>query len=260
MPNETQDPRTYNLYRNPAIPSLYEQVWSLNERYKAEVDFIVKEGTGNMGTVLDLGCGTGNHLSEIVKKGFSPIGLDINRYQLQRAQALFPELAGILIEGTMTQIPLPNGSIPIAISMSEAMNYLDQDGVVKTLKEAHRVMQNNGHLVIVSKWAQNLGGRGTESTTINGIRYTKTWTTQVDDQSMSSDEAVWEAEFQQLDTGLTQKEKHYFPFMNPFGIAKHASQIGFNNVAIYDIHSIYGNKIPLTLDNDERTAIIVGHK
>lgn len=264
MSKEAIDPRQYKLYADPLIPSLYEQVWSLNDRYQAEVDLVVKHwksgGFTKKDVVIDLGCGTGNHLSILSRLGFVTLGLDINNYQLKRAGILFPELSGRLVDGSMESLPINDGSAQAVLIMSEAINYLNEEGIDRTLNEAERVMKKGGGLVIVSKWAKNLGGRGIESKVVNNIRYTKQWVTSEDDPSLNSTEAIWEATFEHLKTDLVQSERHYFPFMDPFGIARLVEKNRFREIEVLDIHSIEGRKIPLTQNSNERTAIILARK
>jgi SAM-dependent methyltransferase len=52
-----------------------------------ECDFIEKEiGYDKSLRILDIGCGTGRHASELTKRGYSVVGVDLSASQLERAR------------------------------------------------------------------------------------------------------------------------------------------------------------------------------
>jgi SAM-dependent methyltransferase len=206
---------------------------------------------------LDLGCGTGVHIELLKELGFTVFGLDVNTHQLRSAKELYHNLNSVLCNANMIKIPFQSSCFDLVTYMSESINYLDKEDVKNSLKETYRCLRPGGAIIIVAKWAKNLGGRGFEESYKNGIRYSKHWITRTDVPEMNPDEAIWNAEFEDLKTGHKQKESHYFPFMNPFAIAEIATELGFINTEVLDIHSIYETKIPLLKESSERTAIII---
>ena len=78
---------------------LYDAVWDDQDRYKAEVEYISKNLRSTPLSILDLACGTGNHLKHWAKKWQSVhiTGMDVSDHQLLKAREKHPDLN--LIQG-----------------------------------------------------------------------------------------------------------------------------------------------------------------
>jgi len=101
---------------------------------------------------LDIGCGTGSNLRELVLAGLSPIGLDQSIYALTlvRNKGEFPLLAGDL-----NSLPFKTKSIGLVIAMDifEHLNN-DADGI----RESYRILKNGGILILTVPAFKSLWG------------------------------------------------------------------------------------------------------
>ena len=68
----------------------YYDVIYQKKSYQRECNFILNlaslYGAKNVKTILDLGCGTGNHLLPFLKKGYDASGVDCSREMLSLAR------------------------------------------------------------------------------------------------------------------------------------------------------------------------------
>lgn len=83
------------LFENYA--NTYEQE-SFTKGTVGEVDFIQKEiGSKTSCRILDIGCGTGRHSTELAKRGYSVVGVDLSEAQISKAR-LNASNAGVSVE------------------------------------------------------------------------------------------------------------------------------------------------------------------
>lgn len=76
-----------------ALAPLYDRSFSWNERQKYEIPFLVKNfKKRGVKTVLDIGCGTGNHSLALAKAGFEVLGIDITNEMLKVCRQKLAEL------------------------------------------------------------------------------------------------------------------------------------------------------------------------
>lgn len=97
--------------------------------------------------VLDLGSGTGNYSIWLAKKGLYVTGVDQSKGMMNIAKKKVEEdnLSIDWIEADATQLPFPDGSFDIVISVT-AIEFMDD--IKGVLMEAKRVLNTNGRLII----------------------------------------------------------------------------------------------------------------
>jgi SAM-dependent methyltransferase len=93
--------------------------------------------------ILDLGCGTGEHLDLLHKAGIRCTGIDVSEKMLDAARKRFPH--GIyFIHADMTDIDF-TPSFDMVISLFGSFNYLIHDAdIASTLQKIHKAMQPDG--------------------------------------------------------------------------------------------------------------------
>jgi SAM-dependent methyltransferase len=106
--------------------------------YQSEVNYVdelIKKNSRNASTLLDLGCGTGQHNVLFEKKGYDTTGVDISREMIQRAKA---QHALNFIHGDIRTIELKK-QFDVVVSLFHVMSYQtaneDLSAVFKTVKK-----------------------------------------------------------------------------------------------------------------------------
>ena len=103
-------------------------------------------------SILDVGCGTGEHLKRACRHGLVATGLEPAPSMMAAARANVP---GVRIEqGVATQLPFANESFD-AVILVEVLRYLHRDDILQALREVRRVLRPGGILLatLVNRWA-----------------------------------------------------------------------------------------------------------
>lgn len=123
------DRRTTNDARYVRLrPSVYMTV---QERERAIIALIQEAGLEPLGdkTLLEVGCGTGGNLLELMRLGFQPENMLANDLLPQRvadARRMLPETIKVL-EGDASQLDLPHGSFDVLLQSTVFTSILDRE-------------------------------------------------------------------------------------------------------------------------------------
>ncbi|MCK6543670.1 class I SAM-dependent methyltransferase [bacterium] len=101
--------------------------------------------------VLDLGCGSGAYLGFALESANRVLGLEVSQNMLNVAKRRYPKADFILGDAQKTGIE--NESLEVIYSVG-LLEYVDVENV---LKECHRILKKNGHLLILTP--NKYGGR-----------------------------------------------------------------------------------------------------
>ena len=96
-----------------------------------------------VGVALDAACGTGRHSAYLAALGHEVIGVDSSPAMLERAREKVP--GAEFLEGDLLELPLPDGSVDLAVCAIALSHVADLD---RALAELVRVLRPGGHLVI----------------------------------------------------------------------------------------------------------------
>jgi len=100
------------------------------------------------GTLLDVGCGPGRHLTVLRRLGFAVAGLDRSPALLAEA-GRDPALRGRLVRGDMRALPFSGGAFAAVLSMFTSFGYFaDSAAHARLLAEYARVVAPEGRLVL----------------------------------------------------------------------------------------------------------------
>jgi ubiquinone/menaquinone biosynthesis C-methylase UbiE len=94
--------------------------------------------------VLDCGCGAGDYVLALRRRGADAWGIEFSRDKLATAPA---HVAGRLSVGDLHDIALRDATIDVAL-MNEVLEHVPDDG--RALREVHRVLKPGGTLLIFS--------------------------------------------------------------------------------------------------------------
>lgn len=114
---------------------------------EAAVRLYLQSAPPPTGAVLDLACGAGRHLRELLSAGLHGIGLDLSMTLLSRARELSPRAQ--LVRGDMRQLPFGEGSFSGLTSFFTSFGYFasraeDEQVVV----EMRRVLVPGGSFML----------------------------------------------------------------------------------------------------------------
>lgn len=127
--------------------------------YQAECDFLEKifnTQSNDVKTVLDLGCGTGNHVIPLTKRGYKVTGIDRSEDMLQTAKVkankeCSPSNMPVFYRGDIRDFHLDQ-SFDAIVSMFAVISYLtSNDDVQAAFQQAHRHLPKGG-LFIFDVW------------------------------------------------------------------------------------------------------------
>jgi ubiquinone/menaquinone biosynthesis C-methylase UbiE len=123
---------------------------------RLELELVERYGSGR--DVLEAGCGTGLLLREAAGFARSAVGVDLSRGMLQRAR----ERGLRVVQGSLTDLPVPAGSVDLAYSMKVLPHV---PPIREAVAELARVVRPGGHLLLefYNPWslrylAKRLGG------------------------------------------------------------------------------------------------------
>jgi ubiquinone/menaquinone biosynthesis C-methylase UbiE len=116
-------------------------------------------------TILDMGCGEGTRLNELVGKIQVGYGIDISRKAIELAKRKYPQLNFEV--GDLEKLPYGNEKFDLVYS---AFVFEHLDNPEKVLREAVRVLGRGGNLVII---APNYGAPNRASPPYKGNRVVK---------------------------------------------------------------------------------------
>src|SRR5215208_4949484 len=95
------------------------------------------------GRCLDLGCGTGRAIPALVAAGWSVVGTDVSRDQLDAARRRIGDSAH-RVQGDAHALPFADGEFDAVISI---LTHTDLDDVTASFSEVRRVIRAGGSFV-----------------------------------------------------------------------------------------------------------------
>jgi ubiquinone/menaquinone biosynthesis C-methylase UbiE len=122
---------------------------------RAKIDETVDQLFGTLprdAAILDVGCGTGEHLKRALRHGLNAAGVEPAPAMLAAARRGVPDAR--IEEGVATSLPFSDGEFD-AVIMIEVLRYLDRSEIERSLREARRVLSPGGKLLVtlVNRWA-----------------------------------------------------------------------------------------------------------
>jgi SAM-dependent methyltransferase len=96
--------------------------------------------------VADLGCGYGRHLAALLEEGYRPVGIDRSALLLDEAARQAPR--AMLLQADLRALPLHQGTLAAAFCFYSSMFLGTHDDALRALREAARVLEPEGSLVL----------------------------------------------------------------------------------------------------------------
>jgi len=142
--------------------SIYADVYDAlyqDKNYAAECDLIKRlfrtYGNGPIRTVLDLGCGTGNHAVHLARRGYEVVGVDRSESMLARARRKATDLLSdgsiAFYQGDIRSVDLKRRFDALLMMFAVLSYQLTNSDVLSTLRTARRHLRPGG-LLIFDVW------------------------------------------------------------------------------------------------------------
>jgi ubiquinone/menaquinone biosynthesis C-methylase UbiE len=126
----------YSKSENPySTPFLYGRK-KIDYYFKKEVNKL-----GKKAKILDVGCGTGDQVLELRKKGFDVVGVEPAKNMRMHAEKRLPK--GIIKSGSLLKLPFPDKSFDFVYAL-EVFRYFDSEDNLKGLREVYRILKPKG--------------------------------------------------------------------------------------------------------------------
>jgi SAM-dependent methyltransferase len=135
-----------------ASADLYDAIYSAFKDYAAEsaaVAQLLREANSNCTTVLDVGCGTGEHARYLAGAGFVVDGLDVEPAFVRIARAKHP--GGRFFEADMSDFRLPQ-QYDVVMCLFSSIGYLKSIDRVLRAFACFRQHLREGGVVVVEPW------------------------------------------------------------------------------------------------------------
>lgn len=134
--------------------SNYYDIYYADKDYAAEADFVMELASrfgANPQTLLDMGCGTGRHLEEFVKRGLECDGFDLSSEMLSQAKERLAGSDVTLQKGNLVDFE-NHKQYDLVVAMFAVMGYLsDNEQLLAGLYTAKKHLKPKG-LFIFDGW------------------------------------------------------------------------------------------------------------
>jgi len=136
-----------------------KDVWNLppdsNSYFQQMIryDRILKAIPKGIGSVVDLGCGDGYLSYLLAKSGLQVTAVDLSQNRLMKFQKVAQKFGIRQIQTDITQTGLPDESFDLVVCSEVLEHILAYE---KVLKEAHRLLRRQGHLIVTVPYKETL--------------------------------------------------------------------------------------------------------
>ena len=100
-------------------------------------------------TLLDIGCGTGNHLELFQGRGLDPVGLEPSIFMLKKAKEKIENKSKLILAGG-EELPIKDNAFDISILFT-TLEFCQNP--TKVLKESSRVTKNRIFIGVLNSWS-----------------------------------------------------------------------------------------------------------
>jgi SAM-dependent methyltransferase len=105
--------------------------------------------------ILDVGCGTGEHVKMYRKFGLETVGVEPAQRMRELAQLSNPGVP--FLQGTVLDLPLPDNSFDAVVAI-EVLRYLDRGDWTQAFSEILRVLRPSGRVLVTMRNRYSLDG------------------------------------------------------------------------------------------------------
>lgn len=134
----------------------YYDLFNKGKNYSNEINFLEqvfkKFSNVPVKSILDLGCGTGLHTKELIKRGYEVVGLDLSKEMIEIAKKRNPEAKFYVSDMSNFDLIKNEGKFDVVICMFSALGYLTENSQLESFfKCCKNHLKENG-LLILDVW------------------------------------------------------------------------------------------------------------
>ena len=136
---------------NPTITYYSTEAKNISDKYNSVPSGIHQffkaafvEGT----KILDIGCGSGRDMAELVKNGFDAYGVDASSEMVQYAQEQYPELKGRIEKGVLPNLEMPFGGTFDGVLCCAVLMHLPKEELFDSVFAIRKLLKENGRLLV----------------------------------------------------------------------------------------------------------------
>lgn len=208
---------------------LYDRAYyGKDSAYAFEVEEIVPLFGAGAHNIIDIGCGTGKHAVELLKKGHRVHCIDISKHAVcKTAEHIKPyrhasvEMADIAEYHTRKKFE-------VALALFVVFSYLDRATMEKALRNAYELLAPGGLLLFDVVNGVQLDKRFQKKIVVNGDGVKIAW-----NRTKISESNIIEADAEIYCKDGTLDEHQTFRYYYPEEICAMAREAGFENVEVY---------------------------
>lgn len=105
--------------------------------------FLVPLGEAGVGTILELGCGTGNDAARLAGEGYTVTAIDLSGEAIAQARAKFGTLVRLMVADMTQRLPFPDESFD-AVMSNVAVHMFPDDVTRAVFAEVGRLVRAGG--------------------------------------------------------------------------------------------------------------------
>ena len=133
---------------NPAHSENFARKWKLLQAQGKDINGearLIDAMAERNSRVLDAGCGSGRLGGELVRRGHTVVGVDVDPILIGHAEEDYPEATWVV--GDLSADEIPEGDFDIVVSAGNVMGFLAVDGRESALRNIFKSLHPGGRFV-----------------------------------------------------------------------------------------------------------------
>ncbi len=217
---------------NPSHASMYKTYASYYDRfyeskdYGKEIRFLNEIFVSHqVNTILDIGCGTGSHLSQLIQYGYVGEGIDLSAEMVEIAKT---KIHGKASPADMRTFDLGR-TYDAVISMFAVFNHnIDVNDARKTLTQCRKHLHEGGILILD---LYNPQSSGQKETSLDGITKIMQW-------KLNHDTQICESVVTFIENGKALAENFPLRIYSTPQMVELLKEAGFEHIQFYDNYTL----------------------
>lgn len=205
------------------------------EAWVSYVEKIIAKLKGEVYSVVDLACGTGNSTFPWARRGYRTFGVDLSEAMLKQAlqKARTQGLKIVFLRQDIRNFKLEE-PVDLAVCFQDGLNYiLEPEGLRRAFQAVYNNLRGKGYFIFDLNYLPQIVPKNEQISVVEEELFTLIWRT-----NFSEKERLWEAEvtgFVKTRENYYEKfhEKHRERIYEPSEVWAHLTDLGFTIQGTY---------------------------